>query len=129
MIESMHDSASDQPSGVPALHPTARVPVDVDREALTEWLLAGVNLFVCEGLPSRQAVDDAAQRVVMVAALRRAGSISGAALVLGTSRRALRDAMKRLGIYERWQARGAAAEAAAPAAGSSRDIGAHGRDG
>lgn len=85
---------------------TDPVRAEVDLEALTEWLLAGLTLFVREGLPSRQAVDDAALRVVLAAALRRTGSISGAAAALGTSRRSLRDAMKRLGIYDQWRDRG-----------------------
>lgn len=105
MIES-RASALDKPSGAPVRAEAEPVQVEVDLEALGEWLLAGVRLFVREGVPSRQAAGDAAQRVVMVAALRHKGSISGAASVLGTSRRALRDAMKRLGIYERWQADG-----------------------
>ena len=97
--------APDEPSSARPVVGTELVRAEVDLEALAEWLLAGLKLFVCEGLPSRRAVDDSAQRVVMSAALRRTGSISGAASALGTSRRALRDAMKRLGIYERWRAR------------------------
>jgi hypothetical protein len=75
------------------------------REAFIDWCAAGVDLFLREGagLPSRRTIDDAAHRVMLVVVLRRHRSITAAAAALETSRRALRDTMKRLGIYERWQ--------------------------
>jgi hypothetical protein len=82
------------------------VPPDLQaREAFIDWCAAGADLFLREGapLPSRKTIDDAAHRVMLVVVLRRHRSITGAAQALETSRRALRDTMKRLGIYERWK--------------------------
>jgi hypothetical protein len=63
-------------------------------------------------LPSRRTIDDTAHRVMLAVVLRRHRSITAAAHALETSRRALRDTMKRLGLYERWQRWQAAAEQA-----------------
>lgn len=76
---------------------------DLDVEAFLDWCAAGAELFLREGLPSRRTIDDAAHRVMLAAVLRRHSSISAAAAALETSRRALRAAMKRLGLYEAWQ--------------------------
>src|SRR5690606_33748764 len=76
---------------------------DLDLEAFLDWCAAGIELFAREGLPSRRAIDDAAHRVMLAAVLRRYTSISAAAAALETSRRALRAAMKRLGLYDPWK--------------------------
>lgn len=83
----------------------SRGPIYEAREAFIDWCAAGVELFLREGagLPSRRLIDDTAHRVMIVVVLRRHRSITAAAQALETSRRALRDTMKRLGVYERWQ--------------------------
>lgn len=85
-----------------AAGPTPR-ELDYDVEAFLDWCAAGIELFLGRNLPSRRAIDDAAHRVMLAAVLRQHTSISAAAAALETSRRALRAAMKRLGIYEPWK--------------------------
>jgi len=111
---------------LPTSPPGSLSPEQLAREAFIDWCAAGVDLFLREGagLPSRRIIDDAAHRVMLVVVLRRHRSITAAAAALETSRRALRDTMKRLGIYERWQ-RWTASDQPAPAstgagAGSGR---------
>ncbi|MCX4245767.1 hypothetical protein [Paraliomyxa miuraensis] len=93
--------------------------LDLDLEAFLDWCAAGVELFLRGGLPSRRSIDDAAHRVMLAAVLRRHSSISAAAAALETSRRALRAAMKRLGLYEAWQQWRTRSTQAASAAKSS----------
>ena len=90
---------------LPTSPPIPPGPEHLAREAFIDWCAAGVDLFLREGagLPSRRTIDDAAHRVMLVVVLRSHRSITAAAQALETSRRALRDTMKRLGIYERWQ--------------------------
>ena len=90
---------------LPTSPPGPLSPEHLAREAFIDWCAAGVDLFLREGagLPSRRTIDDAAHRVMLVVVLRRHRSITGAAQALETSRRALRDTMKRLGIYDRWK--------------------------
>ncbi len=85
--------------------PAVRGPTNAAREAFIDWCAGGIELFLSEGagLPSRRTIDDTAHRVMLVVVLRHHRSITAAAQALDTSRRALRDTMKRLGIYERWQ--------------------------
>jgi hypothetical protein len=56
---------------------------------------------------------------MLVVVLRHHRSITAAAQALETSRRALRDTMRRLGLYERWQRWQGAAQAS-KASGSDR---------
>jgi hypothetical protein len=104
-----HDLLPAAPPG-----PAARVPAHEAREAFIDWCAAGLDLFMREGspLPSRRTIDDTAHRVMLAVVLRRHRSITAAAQALETSRRALRDTMKRLGLYERWQRWQAATEQA-----------------
>ena len=111
---------------LPTSPPVSPGPEHLAREAFIDWCAAGVDLFLREGagLPSRRTIDDAAHRVMLVVVLRSHRSITAAAQALETSRRALRDTMKRLGIYERWQKWQAASQGSAaptnPGSGSGR---------
>ncbi len=99
-------AATRQPHDLlPSAPPGGSSPEHLAREAFIDWCAAGIELFLREGvgLPSRRTIDDAAHRVMLLAVLRHQRSITGAAQALETSRRALRDTMKRLGLYERWQ--------------------------
>lgn len=115
-------AAARQPHDLlPNAPPGSLGPEQLAREAFIDWCAAGFELFLREGaaLPSRRTIDDVAHRVMLVVVLRRHRSITAAAQALETSRRALRDTMKRLGLYERWQRWQAAAQAP-PATGSGR---------
>ncbi len=103
----LHDLLPTSPPG-----PEARGSIHEAREAFIDWCAAGLDLFLREGseLPSRRTIDDTAHRVMLAVVLRRHRSITAAARALETSRRALRDTMKRLGLYERWQQWQAASE-------------------
>ena len=105
---------------LPTSPPGSLGPEQLAREAFIDWCAAGVDLFLREGagLPSRRIIDDAAHRVMLVVVLRQHRSITAAAAALETSRRALRDTMKRLGIYERWQ-KWVASDHAPPASAGS----------
>jgi hypothetical protein len=107
-----HDLLPPSPPG-----PIARIPALEAREAFIDWCAAGLDLFMREGtqLPSRRTIDDAAHRVMLAVVLRRHRSITAAAQALETSRRALRDTMKRLGLYKRWQQWQGLAGSTAPA--------------
>jgi hypothetical protein len=109
-------AASRQPHELlPTAPPGPTGPEHLAREAFIDWCAVGLDLFLREGapLPSRRTIDDAAHRVMLLVVLRRHRSITAAAKALETSRRALRDTMKRLGIYERWQRWQAIARASA----------------
>lgn len=72
---------------------------------LAVWAKAGESLFLGGDLPSRQAVMDRASQIMFFAGFHEGGgTISGVAATLGTSRRALRNMMKRTKLYEPWQA-------------------------
>jgi hypothetical protein len=90
---------------LPSAPPGSLGPEQQAREAFIDWCAAGLDLFLREGagLPSRRTIDDAAHRVMLVVVLRHHRSITAAAQALETSRRALRDTMKRLGLYDRWK--------------------------
>jgi hypothetical protein len=109
---------------LPTSSPVPSGPEHLAREAFIDWCAAGVDLFLRDGaaVPSRRTIDDAAHRVMLVVVLRRHRSITAAAQALETSRRALRDTMKRLGIYDRWKrwAAGEQVPAASAGAGSGR---------
>jgi hypothetical protein len=62
------------------------------------WTKEGERLLAGPEVPSRRDVIDAAVRVLL-AGLRGHASITAGARLLGTSRRALRDSMKRHGVY------------------------------
>lgn len=119
-------AASRQPHDLlPTSPPVPSGPEHLAREAFIDWCAAGVDLFLREGagLPSRRTIDDAAHRVMLVVVLRSHRSITAAAQALETSRRARRDTMKRLGIYERWQKWQAAAHGAHVSTGSGAGSG------
>jgi hypothetical protein len=99
-------AAARQPHDLlPSAPPGSQSPEQLAHEAFIDWCAAGFDLFLREGaaLPSRRTIDDAAHRVMLVVVLRHHRSITAAAQALETSRRALRDTMRRLGLYERWQ--------------------------
>lgn len=110
---------------LPTSPPVPPGPEHLAREAFIDWCAAGVDLFLREGagLPSRRTIDDAAHRVMLVVVLRSHRSITAAAQALETSRRALRDTMKRLGVYDRWQKWQAATHGASVSAGSGSGSG------
>lgn len=75
----------------------------VDVDAWIAWVLAGVPLF-SGTLPTVGAARDAATRVLFVIAFARAGgSLSAVARALRSSRKVLRDRMRRVGLYP-WRA-------------------------
>jgi len=71
----------------------------LDASAWIAWCMAGLPLFGGR-LPTVRLVKVSASRVVMaLAMLQTGGNISAAARMLGTSRRALRDGLRRMGRY------------------------------
>lgn len=71
----------------------------VDVEAWLAWALAGLPLFA-ERLPSFRQARDAGTRVLLLVALARAnGNISAVARSLQSSRKVVRDNMRRLGLH------------------------------
>lgn len=110
---------------LPTSPPVPPGPEHLAREAFIDWCAAGVDLFLREGagLPSRRTIDDAAHRVMLVVVLRSHRSITAAAQALETSRRALRDTMKRLGVYDRWQKWQEATHGSSVSAGSGSGSG------
>lgn len=65
-----------------------------------EWARAGAALFRGPTVPSRAEVIFAAKRVVLLALVRKGVSITAAAARCKTSRRALRDSMRLVGVYQ-----------------------------
>ncbi|MEX1367774.1 MAG: helix-turn-helix domain-containing protein, partial [Nannocystaceae bacterium] len=71
----------------------------VDVDAWIAWVLVGVPLFSTT-LPTVKRTRDTATRVLLSIALARAdGSLSAVARSLGSSRKVLRERMRRLGLY------------------------------
>ena len=58
------------------------------------WCLIGLTLFVGPKLPTYRAVIAAAKRVIVAIAMLRSDSISRSSVLLGVSRRTLREAMR-----------------------------------
>lgn len=74
----------------------------LDSGAWIAWCLSGLVLFA-EGLPVMEWVRVESKRVVMaLAMLHSGGNITAAAEALGTSRRALRESLRGVGLYP-WQ--------------------------
>lgn len=84
----------------------------LDAAGWIAWTLGGLHVFAVPGqaandpergapwIPSLQAaVDEARRTVIALALLRFRGNLTHTAVALGTSRRALRSHMKRLGLY------------------------------
>lgn len=63
------------------------------------WCLIGLTLFVGPRLPTYRAVIATAKRVIVALAMLRTDSISRSAMVLGVSRRTLREAMRAAELY------------------------------
>ena len=101
--------------GLPPLEDGAavdRTPITIDAEAWAAWCLAGLRVCAPPGEPTapqdrrapwvprfRDAVE-AGRRFAANFAFARRGSITHAALGSGTSRRALRETLKRAGTYQ-----------------------------
>ncbi|MEX1368057.1 MAG: hypothetical protein AB1Z98_33315 [Nannocystaceae bacterium] len=84
--------------------PLAIVP-SVDVDAWIAWVLAGVPLF-SRTLPTVDEARDAATRVlVIIAFAREGGNASAVARSIRSTRKVLRDRMRRLGLYP-WRADG-----------------------
>jgi len=72
---------------------------EVDVACFSAWTLVGLELFSGK-LPSLHEVSVAARRVVLFAARERyAGNITWMAKALNTSRRSLREYLKKAGLY------------------------------
>lgn len=87
--------------------PSRAAPIvpSVDVDAWIAWVLAGAPLF-SRTLPTVGEARDAATHVLIVIAFARAGgNASAAARALRSSRKVLRDLMRRLGLYP-WRADG-----------------------
>lgn len=65
-----------------------------------EWAKAGAALFRGPAVPTRAEVIFAAKRVVLLALVRKGMTITQAARRCNTSRRAIRDSMKHVGVYQ-----------------------------
>lgn len=65
-----------------------------------EWAKAGAALFRGPAIPSRAEVIFAAKRVVLAALVRKGVSITEVAKRCQTSRRAIRQSMKYVGVYQ-----------------------------
>ena len=75
--------------------------VEVDVDALTSWLAAGVSLFSKEGVFTMHSARRAADGVVLGLRVNRcAGNITHMAESLKASRRAVREHLKAEGLYE-----------------------------
>ncbi|MEX1366261.1 MAG: hypothetical protein AB1Z98_24265 [Nannocystaceae bacterium] len=75
----------------------------VDVDAWIAWVVAGLPLF-SGTVPTVKQAREAATRVLLVISLARAGgSLSAVARALDSSRKVLRDRMRRLGLYP-WRA-------------------------
>lgn len=90
--------------------------IEVDARALMTWVLIGVEAMRMPApdqeparcgpwMPAARVVSDAARRVALILAMERHVSITSAAEAMSTSRRALRDSLKRLGLYEAFRNR------------------------
>ena len=80
--------------------PPERSPPVLDLGAFLLWTLSGVRLFYRPEIPPSQSVTSESRRVILlVARIRYRGNITRMATALGTSRRAVRESMKRLGLY------------------------------
>lgn len=78
--------------------PPALVP-SVDADGWLAWALAGLPAF-STGIPSYQHARDVGGRVVLVLSLARArDNLSEAGRVLRSSRKVLRDNLRRFGLY------------------------------
>lgn len=79
-----------------------REAVELDADALIQWIVAGVSLFsIGDPLTIRRvdtAVDSSVFRVLVN---RHAGNITHMAESLQLSRRAVRERLKKAGLYER----------------------------
>lgn len=79
----------------------SRNTVDVDVDALTSWLAAGVSLFSKGGTLTMHDARRAADGVVLGLMVNRcAGNITRMAESLKASRRAVRERLKAEGLYE-----------------------------
>ena len=72
------------------------VPLAAMRAA---WTRRGEELFGGDAIPSRRAVYDAAVSVVLEGLVVAGASITEISEICSTSRRAVRDTLRRLGLY------------------------------
>lgn len=93
-----------------------KTEIEVDARALMTWVLIGVEAMRMPApdqepvrcgpwMPAARVVSDAARRVALILAMERHVSITSAAEAMSTSRRALRDSLKRLGLYDEFRGR------------------------
>lgn len=80
--------------------PMPAVVRGVDTGGWITWCLAGLSVFTHDQPPVMRRVYTEAKRIAMsLAMLRSSGNITVAAQALGTSRRALRDGLRAVGLY------------------------------
>ena len=80
--------------------PMPAVVRGIDTGGWIAWCLTGISVFTHDQPPVMRCVYTEAKRIAMsLAMLRSSGNISVAARALGTSRRALREGLRAVGLY------------------------------
>ena len=94
----------DPPSGEPTsttAESAAEAILNVDTGAWLSWSLAGLRLFATPQVPSLRVTTTVARRVVLEIAIdRTGGNITHMARCLGSSRRTVRENLRRTGLQD-----------------------------